>query len=108
MPLPASRALPLAFLLGALAACGFAPLDLWPLTFACLAGLILLVRGATTIRRAAAIGWWFGFGNFAIGLNWIATAFTFQAAMPGWFGWVAVLIVALVMALYPALASGAA
>ncbi|WP_404712508.1 apolipoprotein N-acyltransferase [Sphingomonas sp. MMS24-J13] len=108
MPLPALRAFPLAFLLGAIAACGFAPLDLWPLTFLCLAGLVLLVRQAHSTRNAAAIGWWFGFGHFAIGLNWIATAFTFQAAMPAWLGWIAVLLVSLFFALYPALASGAA
>jgi apolipoprotein N-acyltransferase len=108
MPLPALRAFPLAFLLGAVAACGFAPLDLWPLTFLCFAGLVLLVRQAPTVRNATAIGWWFGLGHFTIGLNWIATAFTFQAAMPAWLGWVAVLLVSLYFAVYPALASGAA
>jgi apolipoprotein N-acyltransferase len=105
MPLPALRAFPLAFVLGALAACGFAPLHLWPLTFLCLAGLILLVRDAPTLRRAAAIGWWFGFGNFCIGLNWIATAFTFQAAMPAWLGGVAVVLASLYLAVFPALAA---
>jgi apolipoprotein N-acyltransferase len=107
MPLPALRAFPLAFLLGAIAACGFAPLDLWLLTFLCFGGLILLVRQAPTKRNAAAIGWWFGLGHFCIGLNWIATAFTFQAAMPAWLGWIAVLVVSLALAVYPALASGA-
>lgn len=105
MPLPALRAFPLALLLGAVAACGFAPLDLWPLTFLCFAGLVLLVRQAPTGRNAAAIGWWFGLGHFAAGLNWIATAFTFQAAMPAWLGWIAVLIVALGLAVYVALAA---
>jgi apolipoprotein N-acyltransferase len=108
MHLSALRAFPLAFLLGAVAACGFAPLNLWPLTFLCLAGLILLVRQARTGRRAAAIGWWFGLGNFCIGLNWIATAFTFQAAMPAWLGWIAVLLLSLYLAIYPALASATA
>jgi apolipoprotein N-acyltransferase len=108
MPLPRLRAFPLAFALGALAACGFAPLALWPLTLLCLAGLIALVADAGTVRRAAAIGWWFGFGHFCLGLNWIATSFTYQAAMPAWWGWVAVILVSLFFALYPALAAGAA
>ncbi len=108
MPLPALRAYPLAFLLGAIAACGYAPLHLWPLTFLCFAALILLVRHAATGLRAAAIGWWFGFGNFCVGLNWIATAFTYQAAMPAWLGWIAVVLLSLYLAVYPAVATGAA
>ena len=44
------------------------------------------------------IGWAFGVGQFAIGLNWIATAFTFQAAMPAWLGWVAVVLLSLYLA----------
>jgi len=100
--MPAATALPLAFLLGVLAACGFAPLEAWPLTLGCLAGLLALLQRAATLRRAAAIGWWWGLGNFCLGLNWIATAFTFQAAMPAWLGWVAVVLLSLYLALYPA------
>ena len=37
---------------------------------------------ATTLRRALAIGYAFGFGQFLIALNWIATAFTYQSNMP--------------------------
>jgi apolipoprotein N-acyltransferase len=102
------RALPSAMLLGALAACGFAPLGLWPLTLACLALLIVLVERAPGRVHAAAIGWSFGFGHFCVGLNWIATAFTFQAAMPAWLGWIAVVLLSLYLAIYPALATLAA
>ena len=42
------------------------------------------------MRTALARGYWFGMGQFVLGLNWIATAFTYQAAMPAWLGWVAV------------------
>ena len=107
-PLRATRAYPIAFVLGLLAACGFAPLEAWPLTLLCLAGLIFLVGIATTVRRAALLGWWFGLGYFCLGLNWIATAFTYQAAMPAWLGWVAVLLLSLFLAIYPALATGLA
>ncbi|SBV34268.1 Apolipoprotein N-acyltransferase [uncultured Sphingopyxis sp.] len=93
----------LAVLLGAVSATGFAPLHLWPLTLLALAGWMALVARAARGRRAAGIGWAFGVGHFAIGLNWIATAFTYQAAMPAWLGWIAVVLLALYLAVYPAL-----
>jgi apolipoprotein N-acyltransferase len=94
-----------ALLLGAVSATGFAPLDLWPLTLIALAGWMLLVARAPRGRRALGIGWAFGVGHFTIGLNWIATAFTYQAAMPAWLGWIAVVLLALYLAAYPALAA---
>ena len=98
----------LAFCAGAIAACGFQPLGLWPLTLAGLAGLMWLVGEAPGLRSALARGWWFGIGHFAVGLNWIATAFTYQAAMPAWLGWVAVVLLSLYLASYPAAAAGIA
>jgi len=93
---------------GLASALGFAPLGWWPLTIAATALLIELVRRAPGPRAALARGWWFGFGQFALGLNWIATAFTFQAAMPAWLGWIAVVLLSLYLAAYPALAAGLA
>ncbi|KTE33512.1 apolipoprotein N-acyltransferase [Sphingopyxis sp. HIX] len=95
----------LALLLGALSATGFAPLHLWPLTLIALAGWMALVARAPKGWRALGIGWAFGVGHFTIGLNWIATAFTYQAAMPAWLGWIAVVLLALYLAVYPALAA---
>ena len=95
----------LAPVLGALAACGVEPLHLWPLALLALAGLIELVARAASWQRAAQIGWLFGLGHFALGNNWIATAFTYQANMPAWLGWVAVLGIAAFLAIYPALAA---
>ena len=89
---------------GGISATGFAPLNLWPLTLLCLALLMHLVAKADSGKRAFLLGWLFGVGHFAIGNNWIATAFTYQAAMPAWLGWVAVLLIALYLAAYPALA----
>lgn len=94
-----------ALALGALAATGFQPLNLWPLTLLAIAGLMALVRGAATWRQAALAGWCFGIGHFTLGNNWIATAFTYQANMPAWLGWVAVVLLALYLAVYPALAA---
>jgi len=95
----------LALLLGAVSATGFAPMHLWPLTLAALAGWMALVARAPKGWRALGIGWAFGVGHFTIGLNWIATAFTYQAAMPAWLGWIAVVLLALYLAVYPALAA---
>ncbi len=95
----------LAPLLGAAVACGFQPLGLWPLALLALALLIELIARAPTARRAALIGWLFGLGHFTLGNNWIATAFTYQAAMPAWLGWVAVVGLAMFLAIYPALAA---
>ena len=72
----------LAIVAGGVSATGFAPLNLWPLTLLCLALLMHLVASADTGKRAFITGWLFGVGHFSIGNNWIATAFTYQAAMP--------------------------
>jgi apolipoprotein N-acyltransferase len=98
----------LALLLGALAATGFEPLRLWPLALLALAGLIELVARAANLKQALLLGWLFGVGHFTLGNNWIALAFTHQAAMPAWLGWVAVAGTALYLAVWPALAAGAA
>ncbi|QPQ54764.1 apolipoprotein N-acyltransferase [Allosphingosinicella flava] len=97
-----------AFVAGLVGASGFEPLGLAPLMLIALAILMWLVRTAPTLRSALARGWWFGAGNFVLGLNWIATAFTFQAAMPVWLGWVAVILLSLYLAIYPAAAAGLA
>lgn len=93
---------------GLLAALGFAPYDLWPLTIVATAALVGLIEAAPTRRHAAAAGWLWGFGMFVASLTWIATAFTFQAAMPVWVGWVAVVGLSMFLALYVMLAALAA
>ena len=99
---------PAAALLGALSALAFQPVDWWPLLPLAFAALCELLSRAPSLRRALAIGYAFGFAQFLIALNWIATAFTYQSAMPAWLGWLAVLLVALYLAIYPALAAGLA
>ncbi len=92
-------------LLGALAACGFRPLALWPLALLGVGGLFALAGRADGWRRAALLGWLWGVGHFTVGNNWIATAFTYQAKMPMWLGWIAVVALSLYLAVYPALAA---
>lgn len=95
----------LALLLGVAGACGFRPLALWPLTLLGLAGLVHLAIRARSPWTAFALGWLWGVGHFTFGNGWIATAFTYQAKMPAWLGWIAVVLLSLYLAVYPALAA---
>ena len=97
-----------AFIAGAASAFAFEPTGLWPLILLAFALLCELLCRAKTLGRALLTGWGFGLGQFVVGLNWIATAFTYQAAMPPWLGWVAVALLSLYLAVYPALAAGLA
>lgn len=98
----------LAFLAGLVSACGFQPWGIWPAALLSLAFLLWLVIGAADLKGALARGWWFGAGQFVLGLNWIATSFTYQANMPAWLGWIAVVLLSLYLAIYPAMAAGLA
>ena len=90
---------------GALSATGFAPLGLWPMTLAAFAVLIALTLNVTRMRTAFTTGYVFGLGHFIVGLNWMAGSFAYQSAMPAWLGWVAVIIAALYLSLFPGLAT---
>lgn len=97
-----------ALLTGAASALAFEPLAWWPLIFVAFAIMCELLSRTTRLATALAIGWAFGFGQFVVGLNWIATAFTFQAKMPPSLGWLAVVLLSLYLAIYPAIATGIA
>ena len=97
-----------AFLLGAASAFSFEPVGLWPVLPVAFAVLCEFICRSKSLPRALLTGWAFGAGQFAVGLNWIATAFTFQSNMPASLGWVAVVLLSLYLAIYPALATGLA
>ena len=98
----------IAFVTGAISAFAFAPVGIWPLMPIAFAVLCELLARSQSLKRALLLGWLFGLGQFVIGLNWIATAFTYQAAMPAWLGWIAVVLLSLYLAVYPMLAAGVA
>ena len=98
----------IALLVGAVSAFAFQPYALWPLMPLAFAALCELVARAPTLRRALLVGWGFAVGQFVVGLNWIATAFTFQAAMPAWLGWIAVVLLSFYLAVFMMLATGLA
>ena len=95
-----------AFLTGIGSAFAFEPVGWWPLMFVAFAVLCELLDRAQKLSTSLLIGFAFGFGQFAVSLNWIATAFTFQSAMPESLGWVAVVLLSLYLAVFPALATG--
>src|SRR5689334_7561408 len=96
----------IALLVGGASAFAFEPVGWWPLLPVAFAILCELIDRSKTVWRSLLIGWAFGVGQFIVGLNWIATAFTFQAAMPAWLGWIAVVLLSLYLAIYPAMAAG--
>ena len=91
--------------LGLVAACGYPPLHFWWLSLPALAAFIALVHQARSWRSAAWLGWLFGWAHLALANNWIATAFTYQARMPEALGWLAVPLLCVYLAVYPALAA---
>jgi apolipoprotein N-acyltransferase len=97
-----------ALIAGAVSAFGFVPFGVWPLLLLGLAALIYLTSKALGMRGAAAVGWCFGVGHFAVSNQWIAVTFTFQSEMPVWLGYIAVVALALYLAVYPAMAAAGA
>ena len=94
----------LAAFLGALAAAALPPVHALPVLLISFTGLVWLVDGSTSKRRAFADGWWFGLGYFVVGLYWIGFAFMVEAAKFGWMIPFAVLGLAAYLAVYPGLA----
>ena len=98
----------IALLIGAASAFAFAPVGLWPLMPLAIAALCELIWQSKSLKQSLAIGWSFGFGQFLVGLNWLPTSFTYQSNMPAWLGWIALVLLSLYLALFPALATGLA
>ena len=97
-----------ALVLGALSATGFPPLGLWPVALLAMGAAVLLFAAAGTWRQAGFLGWLFGTAHFTLTNNWIATAFTHQAEMPAFLGWLVIPLLGMYLGVYPALAALAA
>lgn len=102
---------------GALSALAMAPFFVWPLLMLTLPILVWLLDGICLrkglsifgrLRRAAAVGWWFGFGYFLAGLYWIGHAFLVDADRFAWLLPIAVPALPAGMALYFCVAAMAA
>jgi apolipoprotein N-acyltransferase len=90
--------------LGLIAALGYPPVHAWWIALPALAVFIALVHQAKSGKAALWQGWLFGWAHLTLANNWIATAFTFQAKMPEFLGWLAVPLLCIYLAVYPALA----
>ena len=93
---------PLAAGAGAGAALGQVPWGVWPLAIGGLAALIVLAGREP--KRAGRIGWAFGTAHFLVALHWITEPFAVDAAVPDALGWVALVLLAGGLGLFPALA----
>jgi apolipoprotein N-acyltransferase len=98
------RRLLLAAFCGVLAAAALPPFYLLPLLLPAFTLALWVLQGATGSRQAAATGWAFGFGYFAVGIYWVGIAFLVDAERFGWVMPIAVSGLAAGMALFPALA----
>ncbi|WP_342453036.1 apolipoprotein N-acyltransferase [Pararoseomonas indoligenes] len=94
------RALAAAFGLGALAALAMPPVYAVPVLLLSLPGLLLLLEGAGSWKRAALVGWAFGWGFHVAGLYWITYSILTEAERLWWFVPLAVPLLALWMGIY--------
>jgi apolipoprotein N-acyltransferase len=78
------RGVALSLAAGVMGALGQAPFDLWWLSVAGFALLLILLRRSDTPRQAAWVGWLAGTGYFALALFWIIEPFLIDAARHGW------------------------
>ena len=97
------RALVTAFGLGGLAALAMPPVHAIPLLLLALPGLLVLLNRAGSWKRAAVLGWAFGWGFHVIGLYWITYSILTEAERLWWLVPLAVPLLALWMGIYTAL-----
>ncbi len=94
----------LALLLGLAHALSFAPLNLWPVQIAALAGLFVLAARVADARQAAVLGLAFGLGWFGLGVHWVYISMHVYGQMWAWLAALATLALAAFLALFAALA----
>jgi apolipoprotein N-acyltransferase len=104
----------IAFGAGAVGALAMPPFGLWPALAVSLSLAVWLIDGSgagsrwSSVRRAAGIGWLWGFGYFLAGLWWIGAAFLVQPDVFAWLMPFGVIGLPAVLALFAALGFGVA
>ncbi len=90
--------------LGALAALALPPFHVIPVLLIAFTGLVWLTDAARAWRGAFFTGFWFGMGHFIAGLYWVGKSFA-VAGVAEWAAPIAVFLLAVVCAVFPALAT---
>ena len=91
-----------AALAGAALSFAFAPFGVWPLAILCPAYLMWSWQGST-VREAAALGFWFGAGTFGAGTWWLYISIHTNGGAPIWLALLLMLGLVIIMAAYYAL-----
>ncbi len=98
--LPRRRRFLVFMLLGAFAALGQAPWELWPVTLVVLALIFGIYERTTGWRQGALLGWAIGTGYFLVALSWIVEPFLIDIPRHGWMAPFALLGLAAGLALF--------
>ncbi|WP_028769224.1 apolipoprotein N-acyltransferase [Shewanella fidelis] len=93
----------LAYLAGATTALSFAPYSIWPLY---LVAMAFVVHQSADLTAKQAFRYWlsFGFGCFSVGISWVHVSMDVYGGMPLIASMALMALLALYLALYPALA----
>ena len=94
----------LLFLTGATYSLAFAPTNIFPVIFLIFPIMIAFGDASISRKQAFSFGWWFGFGLFVAGINWIGNSFTQQDEVPAALAPFAIVGLSAVLAIYYGLA----
>ncbi|MGH6931024.1 MAG: apolipoprotein N-acyltransferase [Dongiaceae bacterium] len=95
------------FILGGVGALALPPIYAILLLAAAFTGLLILLDQSARRRAAFMTGWWFGLGHFVVGTYWISNSMLTDPVRYGWMIPFAICGLSAVLALFPALATGA-
>ena len=93
-----------ALLAGATLVLAFAPFSLWPAAILAPAILFALIHRRPP-GRAFRLGWWFGLGQFGLGVSWIYQSFTLFGGIVAPLAVLVTAFFVMALAVYPALAA---